>query len=79
MKGFNRLKVREPSALEIKKEEETVPEQTEGEETVPLQEGENLIDAVVTWPFWLNDILLHLFSFGLIATYVVHICLGRKT
>lgn len=48
MKGFNRLKVREPSALEIKKEEETVPEQTEGEETVPLQEGENLIDAVVT-------------------------------
>ncbi|EXB78385.1 30S ribosomal protein 1 [Morus notabilis] len=57
MKGFNRLKVREPSAPEIKEEEETVPEQTEGketvpeqtegEETVPLQEEENLIDAIV--------------------------------
>lgn len=47
MKGFNRLKVREPTAPALTKEEEAVPEQTEGEETVPVQEEENLIDEIV--------------------------------
>ena len=44
MKGFNRLKVREPSAPAVKEDEETVPEQVEEEE----EEEENLIDKVVT-------------------------------
>lgn len=47
MKGFNRLKVREPTTPTLTKEEETVPEQSEGEETVPVQEEENLIDEIV--------------------------------
>lgn len=68
MKGFNRLKVREPTAPALTKEEETVPEQTEGEETVPVQEEENLIDEVVTGPFSHNN------------TYcVISYFLGRKT
>ncbi|PON71966.1 Ribosomal protein [Parasponia andersonii] len=41
MKGFNRLKVREPSTPAVKEDEETVPEQEEEEEEV------NLIDEIV--------------------------------
>ncbi|PON83669.1 Ribosomal protein [Trema orientale] len=43
MKGFNRLKVREPSTPAVKEDEETVPEQEEEEE----EEEVNLIDEIV--------------------------------
>lgn len=51
MKGFNRLKVREPSAQVVKEDEEIVLQQDlqeKEEKPVPQQVEEDLLDEVVT-------------------------------
>ncbi|XP_007039204.2 PREDICTED: ribosome-binding factor PSRP1, chloroplastic [Theobroma cacao] len=47
MKGFNRLKVREPVAVLVEDEVEAVPEQEDDVEAVPEQEDDGLIDEIV--------------------------------
>lgn len=48
MKGFNRLKFREPSVGVLVEDEGPVPQQVEDKETVPKQEEGDLINEVVT-------------------------------
>lgn len=65
MKGFNRLKVREPAAQVLEKEAEIVPQQDLQEEyeiPVPQQAEEDVIDEVVTYFSSITNVLFGLNS-----------------